>query len=94
MNQRHMPPSEERIKMASAKQTPITPYRIEALLSTQPESDFSRAEIAKLLGRKKTAHLIRVIEQAVDLDLICKSQFQPGKGRPFFVYSYTEMIAF
>jgi len=80
--------------MSSQKEQPITVARIVALLRNNPEADYSRAEIAKLLGRKKTAHLIRVIEDAVIANEICKAIFQPDKGRPFFIYSYTEYLPF
>jgi predicted ArsR family transcriptional regulator len=94
MNQRHMPPSERTTTMPSQKTEPVTIARIAALLRANPEADFSRAEIAKLLGRKKTAHLIRIIEDAVIANEICKASFQPAKGRPFFIYSYTEYLPF
>jgi len=78
----------------SEKKPVFNTFAVINLLRANPECDFSRAEIAALLGRKKTAHVIRVIEEAVNTNEICKATFQPDKGRPFFIYSYTEYLPF
>lgn len=67
----------------------ITVEKITNVVRSQ-DADWTRAEICKALGRKKTAHMIRMIESAVESAQINRALFQPDKGQPYYVYSYLD----
>lgn len=65
----------------------ITPMYIENVLDRAPGQWFSRSQIAYMLGRKKTSHVIRMIEQAVEEGRLLKEMGTDQSGRP--TYGYT-----
>jgi len=71
------------------KQDPVTIAAIAAVVMSQ-DADWTRAEICKALGRKKTSHMIRMIESAVDAAEINRAVHYPAKGQPYYVYSYLD----
>jgi len=75
--------------MSPKESAPITVERIAHVVRSQ-DADWTRTEICKALDRKKTSHMIRMIESAVEACEINRKLFIPDKGRPYFVYSYLD----
>jgi len=72
-----------------ANNDPITIARVVEIVRSQ-DCDWTRAEICQALGRKKTSHMIRMIESAVQASEINRMIYQPEKGRPFYIYSFLD----
>jgi len=49
--------------------------------------EWRRSDICKALGRKKTSHMIRMIEMAVDWQFIVRDVCEPEKGQPYYIYT-------
>jgi len=69
--------------------SPITVNTIVEIVRSQ-DCDWTRSEICRALGRKKTSHMIRMIESAVAASEINRMIFQPEKGQPFYIYSFLD----
>lgn len=69
----------------------ITPMYIEHVLDNAPGQWFSRSQIAYMLGRKKTSHVIRMIEKAVDEGRLIKEIGSDQAGRPTYGYTVAPM---
>jgi predicted transcriptional regulator len=51
------------------------------------EAPMSRSDIAKSIGRRKTPHLIDIIEGLVERGVIVTSEGEMPNGMPIFYYS-------
>jgi response regulator of citrate/malate metabolism len=71
---------------------PVEPITVERVVNVvrSDDADWTRAEICKKLGRKKTSHMIRIIELAVLNGEINRGVCTPEKGQPFYIYSYLD----
>jgi len=76
------------MKHKKIRPEPITTSAIEKVCATQPGAQWTRLEICRVLGRGKTAHMIRMIEQAVNEDRIYKSKCNLSKGIDGYCYSW------
>jgi len=64
--------------------TAVTPHAVASIVGAG--GFWSRAAIARALGRKKTSHVIRVIELAVSLGFINRRSYHDGV-REGFIYT-------
>lgn len=69
----------------------VTPDAVALILSNYPGQWFTRKDIAFMLGRKKTSHVIRMIEAATAANLIVRSEGEDLQGRPTYGYTINEM---
>jgi len=68
----------------------VQPPRMVAMIGNLvffAEGELTRAQICKQLGRKKTSHMIRMIELAVDWQYIVRDVREPEKGQPYYIYT-------